>query len=266
VGCQLGGGEGLSRPSDQSPSTWEKLAAFTGPTYLRYSFTKGTDQEVGFLIDALGLRPGDRVLDVGCGPGRHALALAGSGMSVAGVDLAEDFLRVAATSAAPASAVPAGEPAQPRFVRGDARCLPIADGSFDAAVCLCHGGFGLLGDDGDLQALGEMTRVLRPGGRLALSAFSAYFAVRFLEDGEDFEASSGGVTESSIVRDPSGRQATFVLRNATFTPRELRLMTMACGLELEALWSVAPGSYQRRAADIEHPEWLILARRASATL
>ena len=55
---------------------FEDIAEFLGPAYLRYSFTKGTEQEVGFLVDALDLGPGSRVLDVGCGPGRHALSFA----------------------------------------------------------------------------------------------------------------------------------------------------------------------------------------------
>src|SRR5690606_8010785 len=52
---------------------FEDVADHLGEAYLRYSFTYGTAQEVEFLIDALALQPGDRVLDVGCGPGRHSI-------------------------------------------------------------------------------------------------------------------------------------------------------------------------------------------------
>ena len=59
------------------PEHWfEPIADHLGRAYLRYSFTKGTSQEVDFLVDALELAPGHRVLDVGCGPGRHAHELA----------------------------------------------------------------------------------------------------------------------------------------------------------------------------------------------
>src|SRR3954451_9300938 len=99
---------------------FEPVADHLGSAYLRYSFTKGTEQEVGFLVDRLGLKPGQRVVDVGCGPGRHAHALARRGIEVLGVDISARFVDLA-TAASPAGA---------RFERMDARSLPF-DGEFD---------------------------------------------------------------------------------------------------------------------------------------
>ena len=86
---------------------FEAVAAHAGRAYLRYSFTRGTAQEVDFLVDALGLGPGSRVADVGCGPGRHAHALAARGVEVVGVDIAERFVELAAAGAPPAPSPPA---------------------------------------------------------------------------------------------------------------------------------------------------------------
>src|SRR5947209_6236481 len=126
------------------PHWFEELAEFVGPAYLRYSFTKGTEQETDVLVEVLGLRPGERVVDVGCGPGRHVAALAERGLDVVGVDIAARFVSLGA------AAVPAAS-----FVRADARRLPFAPASTDAAVSLCQGGFGLLGGE-DAAVLDEI--------------------------------------------------------------------------------------------------------------
>ncbi len=223
---------------------FEALADHAGHAYLRYSFTRGTEQEAAWLVDRLELRPGMRVLDVGCGPGRHAHALARAGVEVVGVDIAAAFLAAAGAGT---------------WVRADARRLPFAPGSFDAAVSLCQGGFGLLGGAGDELVLREMAAAVKKGGRIALTAFSAYFAVRHLEPGETFDAATGVNHERADVRNPEGAVETFDLWTTCFTPRELRLMAAAAGLHLTGLWAVAPGSYADRPPDLEHPEFLLTA-------
>jgi ubiquinone/menaquinone biosynthesis C-methylase UbiE len=224
---------------------FEAVASHAGEAYLRYSFTKGTEQEVRFLFDELGLKPGMRVLDVGCGPGRHAHALAARGIDVVGLDISMAFLRAAG---------------QGRWVRADARRLPFSGGSFDAAVSLCQGGFGLLGGEDDAGVIAQMAAVVKKGGRVAVSAFSAYFAVRHLEDGDTFDAGSGVNHELAEVRDPSGKPQEFDLWTTCFTPRELRLIAAGAGLEVCGLWSVRPGSYERRVTDLDHPEFLLVTR------
>src|SRR5437016_14512065 len=110
------------------PYWFDAVAEYLGPAYLRNAFTKGTEQEVGFLVDALELTAGMRVLDVGCGPGRHSLALARRGFTVVGVDISETFVRLA-RQAAEAEGLPA------TFVRADARAMSFA-GEFDDARSL----------------------------------------------------------------------------------------------------------------------------------
>lgn len=99
------------------------------------------------------VRPGDRVLDACCGTGDLAIAARRRGGSVVGVDFAERMLERARRK----------EPGI-EWVRGDLLALPFADASFDAATV----GFGVR-NVADLEgALGELRRVLRPGGRLAV--------------------------------------------------------------------------------------------------
>jgi 2-polyprenyl-3-methyl-5-hydroxy-6-metoxy-1,4-benzoquinol methylase len=108
--------------------------------------------------------PGDRVLDVGCGEGRHTHAAAMTeGVEAVGLDL--DRERVAAAREGFDSEVAEVAPSRPTFCTGDAVRLPFADGSFDVVVCsevLEH-----LPDY--REAIDELDRVLAPGGTLAVS-------------------------------------------------------------------------------------------------
>jgi SAM-dependent methyltransferase len=238
------------------PGHWfEAVADHLGAAYLRYSFTKGTAQEVGFLIEALRLEPGMRVLDVGCGPGRHAHELARRGLEVHGIDISHRFIELAT----------AGAPAGATFERLDARHLPF-EAEFDAAVSLCQGAFGLVTGPGeDLAVLAGMTRAVKPGGRIGLTAFSSYFQVRYLGD-STFDAATGVNHERTEVRDEDGNVATVDLWTQCFTERELRLLAAAVGLDVEAIWSVEPGAYARAAPDLEHAELFLLAERPAGGL
>jgi SAM-dependent methyltransferase len=249
--------EARGRPPE-SELWFNDVAAFLGKAYWApdttrvMSFTTGTAQEVDFLVDALELRPGARVLDAGCGPGRHALELGKRGISVVGVDASPDFIALARSAAADLPV---------EFVEADIRTLPY-DGEFDAVICLCQGGFGLLGGgEGELDAFTRLAIALRPGGRLALSAFSAYFVVRHLEPGETFDADRGINHETTLIRDPEGRERSFDLWTTCYTPRELRLIAARAGLTVDDVHGVHPGKYARTPPSVDAPEHLLLARR-----
>jgi SAM-dependent methyltransferase len=238
---------------------FEAVADHLGGAYLRYSFTKGTTQEVDFLVDALELEPSARILDVGCGPGRHAHELARRGYIVHGVDISARFIDLARQGVAPASV--ANGAVQPTFERADARALRFHD-EFDAAISLCQGAFGLQGLDGaDGAVLEGIARALRPGGVAAVSAFSAYFQLRFLEQTDDFDADTGVNHERTVVKDEAGNDAPADLWTTCFTPRELRLLASRAGLTARHVWSVTPGAYGANAPDLDHPELLLVAQK-----
>jgi SAM-dependent methyltransferase len=231
---------------------FNEIATFLGTAYLRNAFTKGTKQEVDFLVDALALAPGARVLDAGCGPGRHSLELARRGMNVVGIDASPDFIALARQAAGDLAV---------EFHERDIRALTY-DAEFDAVICICQGGFGLLGgDDAELEVVARLANALKPGGRLALSAFSSYFAVRHLEAGESFGADRGINHEVATVRNEQGAERQFDLWTTCYTPRELRLLATRSGLTLDGVFGVHPGRYARTAPSLDAPEHLLLARR-----
>jgi len=116
--------------------------------------------------DRLGLRPGDRLLDLGCGFGRHAFEAAKRGARVVAFDYAATELKeVRNTFGMMADTGEVDARSCVGTVQGDATRLPFTDGAFDriiAAEVLEH-------IDDDTAAMAELTRVLRPGGTIAVT-------------------------------------------------------------------------------------------------
>jgi SAM-dependent methyltransferase len=124
--------------------------------------------EMPQAIELLGALPGQRVLDL-ASPKLVAVALAGRGVDVTSVDLHEPEIKTCRALAGDLPGV--------RFQLGDGRALPFPNGSFDHAYSVSvleH-----IPDDGDFQALGELARVVRPGGRVVLTM---PFAQEYRED------------------------------------------------------------------------------------
>jgi ubiquinone/menaquinone biosynthesis C-methylase UbiE len=121
----------------------------------------GMDEEIRIARLLMGLSPGDTVLDVACGPGNFSREFAnavGDAGLVVGIDASRTMLERGAADLE-RSAV-----ANLALVRGNAVELPFRDSSFDGLCCFAA----LHLFDEPLSALGEMARVLAPGGRIAL--------------------------------------------------------------------------------------------------
>ena len=110
---------------------WRAFFDGHAPFYMQNVFTRNTPAEVEFLLDELRLTTGARVLDLGCGTGRHAVELARRGCRMVGVDLSRGMLRQAQAAAQQAHV-------GVDWVQADATRFTAPD-RFDAAICLCEG-------------------------------------------------------------------------------------------------------------------------------
>jgi ubiquinone/menaquinone biosynthesis C-methylase UbiE len=118
------------------------------------------DLAFDFIMKALDARPGERVLDAGCGPARHSMYFARRGVETLAIDLSEAVL-----NQAQARVRAAGLETRIRFQREDLTTLSFRDDTFGRAFS-----WGVLMHVPDVaQALRELARVLKPGGRIAIS-------------------------------------------------------------------------------------------------
>jgi SAM-dependent methyltransferase len=119
------------------------------------------------LVSFAGIKPGDRVLDVACGTGVAAITARRAGAKVTGLDLTPELLERARENAAIANF--------PDIVwkEGDAEALPFADGEFDVVLSQ----YGHMFAPRPEVAVGEMLRVLKPGGRIAFSTWPPELAI-----------------------------------------------------------------------------------------
>ena len=141
------------------------------------------------VLDAADVSTGDRVLDVACGTGvlaREAAERVGDSRLVAGVDPGPGMLAVASELAPDID-----------WHHGRAESLPFPDSCFDAICCQ----FGLMFFSDRPQALREMIRVLRPGGRLAVAVW------------DDLENSAAYSVEVRLIHRVAGEMAASALRD-----------------------------------------------------
>ncbi len=232
-----------------------------GEAYLRlYPHRDDEDAaRVTALIDGvISLR--DRlVLDLACGPGRHAAQFAARGGKVVGFDLSMPLL-------SRASHRPSTQPVQ--FVRGDMRRLPFRCEAFDLVVSLFTS-FGYFSSDAqDQRVLDAAARVLRRGGVFILDYLHAPWVTDTLVPHEELEVGEQRVTIDRQVID-SGRfilkeihlesdRRSFIERVRLFTPDDLEAMIRKAGLRPVQRF----GDYDGQSLTVESPRAILVAETA----
>jgi 2-polyprenyl-3-methyl-5-hydroxy-6-metoxy-1,4-benzoquinol methylase len=151
---------------------YESLFENYGKKYDSESFTQGTTGECDFIEKELNYDKSLKILDVGCGTGRHSIELAGRGYSVTGIDLSESQLERAREKAGKNNL-------KIDFLRHDARDLPY-NAQFDVAIMLCEGGFPLMEtDEMNYEILKNVTKSLKQRCKFIFTTLNGLFPLYY---------------------------------------------------------------------------------------
>jgi SAM-dependent methyltransferase len=223
-----------------------------------------TQRETEFIVNALELEPGRRVLDLACGHGRISLELARRGLEVVGVDLSERSLALAREAAE-------RDGLAIDFIRRDMREIAFVD-EFDAAINIFTA-FGYFEPESENQrVLDAVARALKPDGAFLidhLNAVGLWARYRpsfwneiegtdalFLQE-HSYDLLTGRNAARWIFVHPDGRRVEITHSVRIYTPHELIGMLEAAGLAIEETWGNFDGDELTR----ETPRLIIRARK-----
>ncbi|MGK7908164.1 MAG: class I SAM-dependent methyltransferase [Synechococcus sp.] len=147
---------------------YEELFENYGMTYDKESFTQGTIGECDFIEKEIDCNKNARILDIGCGTGRHSIELSRRGYYVVGIDLSESLLKRAKEKATERNL-------KIEFQKNDARSLNFFH-KFDLAIMLCEGAFPLMEtDEMNFKILQNAANALKPNGKLIFTTLNGLF-------------------------------------------------------------------------------------------
>lgn len=248
-----------------SANQWEAFYDAHAPYYDRGTFTTHTVAEVDFLLALLELEAGARLLDLGCGTGRHSIELARRGFQVTGVDLSAQMLMQAVAKARAAAAAV-------EWVHADATTY-VARAPVDAVLCLCGSAFTMV----DLAAdplshdraiLANVHASLRPGGLFVLTTPNGYRRIRQVTDAEIAAGSFDPVTMVQYREDDftiGGATGPMRYKERLYTLPELVTLLESAGFLVEHAWGGTAGRWGRRPLELDEIEVMVVARRRPVT-
>lgn len=229
---------------------YEELFENYAETYEKESYVKGTMQEVDFIEQEIGHDKSIRILDIGCGTGRHAVELAKRGYQVTGIDLSAAQLKKAGEKAAAAGI-------QAEFIQADARELDFQN-KFDLVIMLCEGAFSLMEtDEMNFRILQNAVKALEQPGKIIFSTlnvlFPLYHSVRdFInENSLESEKSRNNTFDLMTFRnistletvDDHGRKMTLNCNERYYAPSEITWYLKSLGMKNIGIYGCQTGKY-----------------------
>jgi len=219
-------------------------------------------KQIEFLKGHIHLREGEKVLDLCCGCGRHAVELKVQGYDVVGLDLSEELLDLACTRASECGV-------DVKFIRCDMREIPYED-HFDLIVNFFTS-FGYFADDADnKKVLSSIAKALKAGGKFLIDYMNPDHVVRNLVKRDEREISKGiyVVQERWIDASPrrinkkitlirGGKESTYRESVRMYSHREMKDMLMMAGLRLtETYGDFASSEYSQ-----DSPRMILIGKK-----
>lgn len=246
---------------------YEELFSNYARAYDRECFTQGTPQEVDFIETEIAADKHVRILDIGCGTGRHAIELARRGYQVTGIDLSANQLARACEKALAAGV-------QPVFEQRDARA-PHHVAAFDLAIMLCEGGFSLMETDAmNFAILENAVRALRPGGKFMFTCLNGLFPLArsvqdFVNAGPSgvhtletaFDLSTLRMRSRVDFTDDAGVTRQLETDERHYLPSELTWYMHTLGMRNASVFGCTAGDFRKCPPTPEHFELLVLAEK-----
>jgi len=232
---------------------YETLFENYGQKYDSENFTHGTLGECDFIEKEINFDKSLKILDVGCGTGRHAIELTKRGYCVTGVDLSASQLKRAKEKAK-------AENLQIDFQQQDARNLPF-NSEFDVAIMLCEGGFSLMEtDEMNFEILKNVTKALKPDAKLIFTAPNGLFPLYHSVD--DFHASTvedgNSICKNSAFdlmtfrehntvefEDDDGNKKTLECNERYYVPSEITWLLKSLGYKTIDIFGARLGAFSR---------------------
>jgi ubiquinone/menaquinone biosynthesis C-methylase UbiE len=202
-----------------NPQWYKEYFEEMGIEYEEYPFTQNTENEVDWMIKEYLTNPEMKILDVGCGTGRHAISLATKGYkNITAIDLSPGMIEAART-------VTREKNVQVDFRVCDARALPF-ESEFDAAICLCEGAFGLLEDDTEnYKVLQAVHKSLKKQGIFILTTLSLF-------RDEKFDPMTCRVEFEEEVTQKDGQKEIIKVSDRSYSFPELKWVLEQLGFEV----------------------------------
>ncbi|MBF0215849.1 MAG: class I SAM-dependent methyltransferase [Candidatus Omnitrophica bacterium] len=232
---------------------YESLFENYARKYDKECFVQGTVGECDFIEAEAGRDKSIKIIDIGCGTGRHAIELTKRGYKVTGVDLSESQL------------TRAREKANERgvtidFEKHDARALPF-DGEFDLAIMLCEGGFPLMEtDEMNFEILKNAAKALNARGKLIFTTLNGLFTLfhsvkEFYESvakegaaeykGCSFDLMTFRDHNTTIIEDDSGNKRELKVNERYYVPSEITWLVKTLGFKKIDIFGAKLGAYSR---------------------